>query len=41
VLAGIMVTPRLVTSLEVSVPIVKNYPIYDFKLEATVGYFFD
>ena len=41
VLAGIMVTPRLVTSLEVSVPIVKSYPVYDFKLEATVGYFFD
>jgi hypothetical protein len=41
VLAGIMVTPRLLTSLEVSVPIVKDYPVYDFKLEATVGYFFD
>lgn len=41
VLAGIMITPRLVTSLEVSVPIVKDYPVYDFKLEATVGYFFD
>jgi hypothetical protein len=41
VLAGIMVTPRLLASLEASIPIVKDYPVYDFKLEATVGYFFD
>jgi hypothetical protein len=40
VLGGIMVTPWLVTTLEVSVPLVKQYPVYDFKLEARVGYFF-
>lgn len=41
VLAGVLVTPQLVTSLEVSVPLVKGYPVYDFKLEATIAYFFD
>lgn len=41
ILAGMMITPRLLTSLEVSVPIVKDYPLYDFKLEATVAFFFD
>lgn len=40
-LVGVMVTPRLVTSLEGSLPIVKAYPVYDFKLQATVAYFFD
>ena len=40
-LAGILLTPKVVTTLEVGVPIVKDYPLYDFKLQATVGYFFD
>ena len=40
-LVGVMVTPSLVTSLEASLPIVKDYPVYDFKLEAKVSYFFD
>jgi hypothetical protein len=40
-LVGIMVTPALATSLEVSLPIVKAYPVYDFKLQAKVAYFFD
>ncbi len=40
-LAGILVTPKLVTTLEVGIPLVKDYPVYDFKLVATVGYFFD
>ena len=40
-LAGILLTPKVVTSLEIGVPIVKDYPLYDFKLQAAVGYFFD
>jgi hypothetical protein len=40
-LAGILLTPKIVTSLEIGVPIVKDYPLYDFKLQAAVGYFFD
>ncbi len=40
-LLGVLVTPSLVTSIEASVPIVKAYPVYDFKLEAKVSYFFD
>ena len=40
-LAGILLTPKVVTSLEIGVPIVKDYPLYDFKLQAAVGYFVD
>jgi hypothetical protein len=40
-LAGVLLTPRLVTTLEIGVPLVKDYPVYDFKLQATVGFFFD
>ena len=40
-LAGILLSPKVVTSLEIGVPIVKDYPLYDFKLQAAVGYFFD
>jgi hypothetical protein len=40
-LVGVMVTPVLVASLEASLPIVKAYPVYDFKLQAKVAYFFD
>jgi hypothetical protein len=41
VLAGVMLTPQVATMLEVSVPIVKDYPVYDFKLEARIRWFFD
>lgn len=40
-LAGILWTPKVVTTLELGVPLVKQYPVYDFKIVATVGYFFD
>jgi len=40
-LAGILLAPHVVTTLEMGVPLVKNYPLYDFKLQATIGYFFD
>jgi hypothetical protein len=40
-LIGVMVRPWLMTSVEASVPLVKQYPVYDFKLEAKVSYFFD
>jgi len=41
VMAGLEVTSRLAAMLEVSVPLVKDYPVYDFKLEARVRWFFD
>src|SRR5262249_10118988 len=40
-LVGAMLHPKLAALLEVSVPIVKDYPVYDFKLEARIRYFFD
>jgi len=40
VMVGKLVTPELVASLEVSAPIVKDYDLYDFKLEAHIGFFF-
>jgi hypothetical protein len=40
VMLGKLVTPTLVASLEVSAPIVKDYDLYNFKLEARIGFFF-
>jgi hypothetical protein len=40
-LIGVLATPSLQASLEASVPIVKAYPVYDFKLQAKLAYFFD
>jgi Putative MetA-pathway of phenol degradation len=40
VMVGKLVTPTLVASLEVSAPIVKDYDLYNFKLEAHIGFFF-
>jgi hypothetical protein len=39
-LIGKNLSRRVVTSLEVSVPIVKQYDSYEFKLEARISYFF-
>jgi hypothetical protein len=39
-MVGKLVTPTLVTSLEVSAPIVKDDDLYDFKLGARIGFFF-
>jgi hypothetical protein len=39
-MVGKLVTPTLVTSLEVSAPIVKDYDLYNFKLEVRIGVFF-
>jgi hypothetical protein len=38
VMVGKLVTPQLVASLEVSAPIVKDYDLYDFKLEVHIGF---
>ena len=40
VLVGKMLTKTIVTSLEVGVPIIQDYHVYDFKVEARVGFFF-
>ena len=40
VMVGKLVTPKLITSLEVSAPIVKDYDLYNFKLEVRIGVFF-
>jgi hypothetical protein len=40
VLVGKLVTPKFIASLEVSAPIVKDYDLYHFKLEARIGFFF-
>ncbi len=40
-MAGVLLAPRLVTMLEIGVPLVKDYPVYDFKLQATIGFLFD
>jgi hypothetical protein len=34
-----LISPKLVASLELSAPTVKDYPIDDFKMEARVGFF--
>ena len=39
-MVGKLVTPKLITSLEVSAPIVKDYDLYNFKLEVRIGVFF-
>jgi hypothetical protein len=39
VMVGKMVTKSIVASLEIGVPIVNDYQVYDFKLEARVGFF--
>jgi hypothetical protein len=39
-MVGKMVTRSIVASLEMGVPIVNDYQVYDFKLEARVGFFF-
>jgi hypothetical protein len=40
VMVGKLVTRSIVASLEMGVPIVNDYQVYDFKLEARVGFFF-
>jgi hypothetical protein len=40
VMVGKMLNPRTVTSIEVGVPIIDDYQVYDFKVEARVGFFF-
>ena len=39
-MVGKLLTRSVVASLEIGVPIVKDYQVYDFKLEARVGFFF-
>jgi hypothetical protein len=39
-MVGQMVTRSIVASLEMGVPIVNDSQVYDFKLEARVGFFF-
>jgi hypothetical protein len=39
-MVGKMVTRSMVASVEIGVPIVDDYKVYDFKLEARVGLFF-
>ncbi len=39
VMVGKLVTPKFIASLEVSAPIVKDYDLYHFKLEARIGFF--
>lgn len=39
-LIGKNLSRRAVTPLEISVPVVKDYNSYDFKLEARISYFF-
>jgi hypothetical protein len=40
VMVGKLVTRSIVASVELGVPIVNDYQVYDFKLEARVGFFF-
>jgi hypothetical protein len=40
-LAGVLLTPRVATTLELGFPLIKDYPVYDFKLQAAVAIFFD
>jgi hypothetical protein len=39
-MVGKMVTRSVVASVEIGVPIVDDYEVYDFKLKARVGLFF-
>jgi hypothetical protein len=39
-MVGKLLTRSIVASIEVGVPIVHDYEVYDFKLEARVGFFF-
>jgi hypothetical protein len=39
-MVGKMVTRSIVASVEIGVPMVNDYHVYDFKLEARVGVFF-
>ena len=39
-LIGKSLSRRTLTSLEISVPVVKDYNSYEFKLEARLSYFF-
>jgi hypothetical protein len=39
-MVGKMVTRSIVASIEIGVPLVDDYQVYDFKLEARVGFFF-
>lgn len=39
-MVGKMLNKTTVASLEVSIPIIKDYNVYDFKAEARVGFFF-
>ena len=39
-MVGKMLNKTTVASLEVSIPIIKDYNVYDFKMEARVGFFF-
>lgn len=40
VMVGKLVTRSIVASVELGVPTVHDYKVYDFKLEARVGFFF-
>ena len=40
VMVGKLLTRSIVASLEIGVPIVNDYQVYDFKLEGRVGFFF-
>ena len=39
-MVGKMVNKSTVASLEVGVPIVNDYQVYDFKIEGRIGFFF-
>jgi hypothetical protein len=39
-MVGKMLARSLVASIEIGVPIVHDYQAYDFKFEASVGFFF-
>jgi hypothetical protein len=40
VMVGKLVTRAIVASVEFGVPMVDDYQVYDFKLEARIGFFF-
>jgi hypothetical protein len=39
-MVGKMLARSIVTSVEIGIPIVDDYQVYDFKLEARIGFFF-
>jgi hypothetical protein len=39
-LVGKMFGPRLITTVEIAFPIVNDYRVYNFKMEARIGYFY-